>query len=128
MEKETQKLPLYIKIIIPLTAAACIAVLLFLSVTRVYEKSAYICSDGIQFNLTDAESEEARCMLNGKIMYFKAPDCDFGANHYICFSAQKFCIPDDFTPVVKIGDRYFDITAEQMSYIRSLFEKYTDGT
>ena len=78
----------------------------------------------ISVTLTNSESNTIKDMFNNKELYFDEPSCGFDKNISIKFENDYYCIACDSCGVIKIGDKYFNISNSDRSKIEEIFKKY----
>ncbi len=86
-------------------------------------------SDNINVVLEDSESEKIISILDGNryiSIFSAAPSCGFSENVSLKIGNQIFAIARDNCNNIHdiTNSKYFDISKEDMDYIRSVFIKY----
>lgn len=81
-------------------------------------------NEHISVILTKFENDIVKDIFNKKKLYFDEPSCGFDKSISIEFDDNYYCIACDSCGIVKLNDKYFNISTVERSKIEEIFKKY----
>ena len=81
-------------------------------------------NEHISVILTKFENDIVKDIFNKKKLYFDEPSCGFDKSISIEFDDNYYCIACDSCGIVKLNDKYFNISTAERSKIEEIFKKY----
>lgn len=81
-------------------------------------------NEHISVILTNFENDIVKDIFNKKKLYFDEPSCGFDKSISIEFDDNYYCIACDSCGIVKLNDKYFNISTAERSKIEEIFKKY----
>ena len=81
-------------------------------------------NEHISVILTKFENDIVKDIFNKKKLYFDDPSCGFDKSISIEFDDNYYCIACDSCGIVKLNDKYFNISTAERSKIEEIFKKY----
>ena len=81
-------------------------------------------NEHISVILTKFENDIVKDIFNKKKLYFDEPSCGFDKSISIEFDDNYYCIACDSCGIVKLNDKYFNISTAERSKIEEVFKKY----
>ena len=81
-------------------------------------------NEHISVILTKFENDIVKDIFNKKKLYFDEPSCGFDKSISLEFDDNYYCIACDSCGIVKLNDKYFNISTAERSKIEEIFKKY----
>ena len=81
-------------------------------------------NEHISVILTKFENDIVKDIFNKKKLYSDEPSCGFDKSISIEFDDNYYCIACDSCGIVKLNDKYFNISTAERSKIEEIFKKY----
>ena len=81
-------------------------------------------NEHISVILTKFENDIVKDIFNKKKLYFDEPSCGFDKSISIEFDDNYYCIACDSCGIVKLNDKYFNISTAERGKIEEIFKKY----